>query len=237
MASAVVLESLSRISPAASAPAAASKQVLEAVRAAADELSNTPAITCRKSYVHDTIVTAFEDGDPGTLRRDHEELSLAVQARAIAWQSTSGSRDGGGVTLALVSDSNFKQRSRFRHLRCVSERTRNSFEAWDWAVGLHAPAAMTCKITHLRLLAARCARVVQELCPSENRGRSATPREGSRATPRGEQGMPDARRVRSRVRSKSSRKHARLVTTVVLETPGIPCAMVLIGFTSYALPW
>ena len=28
---------------------------------AADELSNTPAI-CRKSYVHDTIVTAFEDG-------------------------------------------------------------------------------------------------------------------------------------------------------------------------------
>jgi DNA topoisomerase-1 len=47
MASAVVLESLSRISPAASA--------------AADELSNTPAI-CRKSYVHDTIVTAFEDG-------------------------------------------------------------------------------------------------------------------------------------------------------------------------------
>ncbi len=37
------------------------KQVLEAVRAAADELSNTPAI-CRKSYVHDTIVTAFEDG-------------------------------------------------------------------------------------------------------------------------------------------------------------------------------
>jgi len=35
--------------------------VLEAVRAAADELSNTPAI-CRKSYVHDTIVTAFEDG-------------------------------------------------------------------------------------------------------------------------------------------------------------------------------
>jgi DNA topoisomerase-1 len=34
---------------------------LEAVRAAADELSKTPAI-CRKSYVHDTIVTAFEDG-------------------------------------------------------------------------------------------------------------------------------------------------------------------------------
>jgi DNA topoisomerase-1 len=60
MASAVVLESLSRISPAASARGR-KKQVLEAIRAAADQLSNTPAI-CRKSYVHDTIVTAFEEG-------------------------------------------------------------------------------------------------------------------------------------------------------------------------------
>ena len=60
MASAVVLESLSRITPATS-QRGRRKQVLDAVRAAADELSNTPAI-CRKSYVHDTIVTAFEDG-------------------------------------------------------------------------------------------------------------------------------------------------------------------------------
>src|SRR4029079_6857791 len=60
MASAVVLESLSRITPAAS-ERGRKKQVLDAVRAAADELSNTPAI-CRKSYVHDTIVHAFEDG-------------------------------------------------------------------------------------------------------------------------------------------------------------------------------
>jgi DNA topoisomerase-1 len=60
MASAVVLESLSRITPATSATGR-KKQVLDAVRSAADELSNTPAI-CRKSYVHDTIVTAFEEG-------------------------------------------------------------------------------------------------------------------------------------------------------------------------------
>jgi DNA topoisomerase-1 len=60
MASAVVLESLSRISPAKSARGR-KRQVLNAIRAAADQLSNTPAI-CRKSYVHDTIVTAFEDG-------------------------------------------------------------------------------------------------------------------------------------------------------------------------------
>lgn len=60
MASAVVVESLSRVSPATSA-AGRKRQVLEAIREAADELSNTPAI-CRKSYVHETIVTAFEDG-------------------------------------------------------------------------------------------------------------------------------------------------------------------------------
>jgi DNA topoisomerase-1 len=60
MASAVVVESLSRITPAAS-ERGRKRQVLNAIRAAADQLSNTPAI-CRKSYVHDTIVTAFEDG-------------------------------------------------------------------------------------------------------------------------------------------------------------------------------
>jgi DNA topoisomerase-1 len=60
MASAVVVESLSRITPATS-ERGRKKQVLDAIRAAADQLSNTPAI-CRKSYVHDTIVTAFEDG-------------------------------------------------------------------------------------------------------------------------------------------------------------------------------
>jgi DNA topoisomerase-1 len=60
MASAVVLESLSLISPAAS-ERGRKRQVNDAIRAAADRLSNTPAI-CRKSYVHDTIVAAFEDG-------------------------------------------------------------------------------------------------------------------------------------------------------------------------------
>jgi DNA topoisomerase-1 len=37
------------------------RQIMEAVRASADELANTPAI-CRKSYVHEAVVTAFEDG-------------------------------------------------------------------------------------------------------------------------------------------------------------------------------
>lgn len=60
MASAVVVETLARISPATSA-AGRKRQVRDAVVAAADQLSNTPTI-CRKSYVHDTIVTAFEEG-------------------------------------------------------------------------------------------------------------------------------------------------------------------------------
>jgi len=60
MGSAVVVESLSRITPATS-QRGRKRQVLEAIRAAADQLSNTPAI-CRRSYVHYTIVTAFEDG-------------------------------------------------------------------------------------------------------------------------------------------------------------------------------
>jgi DNA topoisomerase-1 len=60
MASAVVLESLSHVSP-ASSERGRKRQVNDAIRAAADRLSNTPAI-CRKSYVHDTIVAAFEDG-------------------------------------------------------------------------------------------------------------------------------------------------------------------------------
>jgi DNA topoisomerase-1 len=60
MASASVLEMLARATPAES-ERQRRKQVLEAVRVAADNLHNTPAI-CRRSYVHDTVVAAFEDG-------------------------------------------------------------------------------------------------------------------------------------------------------------------------------
>ena len=59
-ASASALDMLVRTLPAASARQRR-KQVLEAVRAAAAELHNTPAI-CRKSYVHETVVSAFENG-------------------------------------------------------------------------------------------------------------------------------------------------------------------------------
>jgi DNA topoisomerase I len=60
LASAAVLEALARQAPAASARQRR-RQVLEAVREVAEGLHNTPTV-CRRSYVHDTIVTAFEDG-------------------------------------------------------------------------------------------------------------------------------------------------------------------------------
>ncbi len=43
------------------ASAGAARQVKEAVTAVSEELANTPTI-CRKSYVHQTVVAAFENG-------------------------------------------------------------------------------------------------------------------------------------------------------------------------------
>ncbi len=60
LASASVFETLARAEPGAS-ERKRRKQVLEAVRIAATDLANTPAI-CRKSYVHRAVVAAFEDG-------------------------------------------------------------------------------------------------------------------------------------------------------------------------------
>ena len=59
-ASASALDALVRTLPADNARKRR-KQVLEAVRGAAAELHNTPAI-CRKSYIHDAVVSAFENG-------------------------------------------------------------------------------------------------------------------------------------------------------------------------------
>jgi DNA topoisomerase I len=60
MASVEVMARLASVKRARSARAR-NKQIMEAVRASADGLANTPAI-CRKSYVHETVVTAFESG-------------------------------------------------------------------------------------------------------------------------------------------------------------------------------
>ena len=60
LASVTVLEALSRETPAAS-KRGRRRQVLEAIRLAATDLANTPAI-CAKSYVHESVISAFEEG-------------------------------------------------------------------------------------------------------------------------------------------------------------------------------
>jgi DNA topoisomerase-1 len=79
MASASVLEALARIEPAANARARR-RQVLEAISAAAEDLANTPAI-CRKSYVHETVVIAFEQG---ILRRLSRKLKNSPSPTRLA---------------------------------------------------------------------------------------------------------------------------------------------------------
>ena len=59
-ASAAALEALARIEPATS-ERGRRRQVKEAVTAVSENLANTPTI-CRKSYVHETVVAAFENG-------------------------------------------------------------------------------------------------------------------------------------------------------------------------------
>jgi DNA topoisomerase-1 len=60
LASVTVLDALAREAPAAS-KRARRRQVLEAISIAAVELGNSPAI-CAKSYVHESVMTAFEEG-------------------------------------------------------------------------------------------------------------------------------------------------------------------------------
>ena len=114
LASASVLDAVARIKPAASAhqprlsheePEAENlrrKQVLEAVSAAAEDLANTPTI-CRKSYVHETVVTAFENGVlerfSGTLKNCRSPTRRAkVLAQIIATAATgSAGLDVAGV--------------------------------------------------------------------------------------------------------------------------------------------
>lgn len=69
LASTSVLDTLAHIPPARSQHLRR-KQILDAVRAAAEDLANTPTV-CRRSYVHDTVFAAFENG---ALRRFSPKL-------------------------------------------------------------------------------------------------------------------------------------------------------------------
>jgi DNA topoisomerase IB len=81
LASASVLEALAHAKPAPS-ERQRRKQVREAVQAAADDLANTVTI-CRKSYVHDAVVTAFEDGALGRYSKALKECRSPVRRAKI----------------------------------------------------------------------------------------------------------------------------------------------------------
>jgi DNA topoisomerase I len=98
LASVAALDALARTAPATSARKRRT-QVLDAVRATAEELANTPAI-CRKSYVHEAVVTAFEDGVlarfAATLRESRSQARREeVLARVIATMNAPQQRRAG----------------------------------------------------------------------------------------------------------------------------------------------
>jgi DNA topoisomerase-1 len=80
VASTAALEALAAAEPAETQRARRS-QIRNAVTAIAEDLANTPAI-CRKSYVHDAVVEAFEGGKLARLRRPRR--SLARKAEVLA---------------------------------------------------------------------------------------------------------------------------------------------------------
>ena len=84
VASAAVLEALAATEPASSERARRS-QLRSAVTAVAEELANTPTV-CRKSYVHEAVVTAFEQGALARLRKPTRSpiKKAEVLARIVA---------------------------------------------------------------------------------------------------------------------------------------------------------
>lgn len=84
VASVGVLRSLAAAKPAASERLRRS-QVRSAVEVAADELANTPTV-CRTSYVHDSVVAAFEGGTlPRLVKQDSSpEERVAALAKILA---------------------------------------------------------------------------------------------------------------------------------------------------------
>ena len=82
LASASALAALARTAPAAR-EGARRRQVLSAVRAVAEDLGNTPAV-CRRSYVHQAVVVAFQDGALAGLSQALNGRSATRRARALA---------------------------------------------------------------------------------------------------------------------------------------------------------
>ena len=87
-ASSAVLEALAATEPASSERARRS-QLRTAVTAVAEQLANTPTV-CRKSYVHEAVVTAFEAGALARLRKPARSKTkkAEVLARIVARHGT-----------------------------------------------------------------------------------------------------------------------------------------------------
>jgi DNA topoisomerase-1 len=79
-ASSSALEALAATEPAASERGRRS-QLRQVVTAVAEDLANTPTV-CRKSYVHEAVVTAFEQGALSRMRKPTR--SAAKRAQALA---------------------------------------------------------------------------------------------------------------------------------------------------------
>jgi DNA topoisomerase-1 len=88
VASSSVLEALAATEPATS-ERGRRLQLRTAVTAVADELANTPTV-CRKSYVHEAVVTAFEQGALARLARPSRSTArkAKVLARIVARHSS-----------------------------------------------------------------------------------------------------------------------------------------------------
>lgn len=83
LASSLVTARLASIEPSPS-PSGRKRQVKEAIADAAEELANTPTV-CRKSYVHDSVVEAFESGRLKRLKAkgaSNAELLVTVVSKA-----------------------------------------------------------------------------------------------------------------------------------------------------------
>lgn len=77
VASAGVLDALA-LAPATTSKAARKAQLREAIADAAEQLANTPTV-CRRSYVHDAVIAAFEHGRlPRYAGRSAEHQTLAL---------------------------------------------------------------------------------------------------------------------------------------------------------------
>jgi DNA topoisomerase-1 len=88
MASTQVLEALAHIPPAKS-ERLRRRQIKDAVQLAAVELANTPTV-CRKSYVHDTVFAAFENGGLRRFSAKLKQCRSAAGREAVLAQIVGG---------------------------------------------------------------------------------------------------------------------------------------------------